>query len=193
MASFSFSFGGDDIDDDIVDDHAAAPAQAAAVAPAASATADSAFPVKGKPQLPPRRHDLMEMLARLPSKIAYSLLDVARDPLSSDAARDPTCLIRLPRRELWDVKVQLMAEEEEDDEKNEKNEKNDHELAPGLGTHDVKTGIYEGGFKSWESSVDLVKVLMLAESASTPPRPSAVAGSMIQADGPAHVIEVGPS
>ncbi|EMT66778.1 Histidine protein methyltransferase 1 [Fusarium odoratissimum] len=29
----------------------------------------------------------------------------------------------------------------------------------GLGSHDVKTGVYEGGFKSWESSVDLVKVL----------------------------------
>lgn len=29
----------------------------------------------------------------------------------------------------------------------------------GLGQHDVKTGVYEGGFKSWESSVDLVKVL----------------------------------
>ena len=29
----------------------------------------------------------------------------------------------------------------------------------GLGERDVKTGVYEGGFKSWESSVDLVKVL----------------------------------
>ena len=29
----------------------------------------------------------------------------------------------------------------------------------GLGSHDVKTGVYEGGFKSWESSLDLVKVL----------------------------------
>ena len=32
-----------------------------------------------------------------------------------------------------------------------------------LGTHDVKTGVYEGGFKSWESSVDLVKVLFEAD------------------------------
>lgn len=29
----------------------------------------------------------------------------------------------------------------------------------GLGKDDVKTGIYEGGFKSWESSVDVVRVL----------------------------------
>lgn len=28
-----------------------------------------------------------------------------------------------------------------------------------LGKDDVKTGVYEGGFKSWECSVDLVRVL----------------------------------
>ncbi|OAA79936.1 hypothetical protein LEL_03422 [Akanthomyces lecanii RCEF 1005] len=80
----------------------------------------------------------------MPSKIAYSLLDVTLDDAS---------VVRLPRRELWDVRVQLMAEEEENAE---------HAVgadSSGLGTHDVKTGVYEGGFKSWESSVDLVKVL----------------------------------
>lgn len=41
------------------------------------------------------------------------------------------------------MRVQLMAEDEE----------------VGLGSADVKTGIYEGGFKSWESSVDLVREL----------------------------------
>ena len=36
----------------------------------------------------------------------------------------------------------------------------EHEAAEvGLGKDDIKTGVYEGGFKSWESSVDLVKVL----------------------------------
>lgn len=41
------------------------------------------------------------------------------------------------------MRVQLMAEDEE----------------VGLGSADVKTGIYEGGFKSWESSVDMVREL----------------------------------
>lgn len=84
------------------------------------------------------------MLAAMPSKIAYSLLSVTLDDGS---------VMQLPRRELWDVRVQLMAEEEENAE---------HSVGAdgsGLGTHDVKTGVYEGGFKSWESSVDLVKVL----------------------------------
>lgn len=81
------------------------------------------------------------MLERLPSKIAFGLLDVG-------LADGRT--LRLPRRELWDVRVQLMAEANVDDPS---------ESEAGLGEHDVKTGIYEGGFKSWESSVDLVKVL----------------------------------
>ena len=128
--SFSFGFSGDDI----ADDNKNAPTTKAAPKPTASA-----FPVPGKPQLPPTHHDLSHLLSQLPSKIAYSTLDVALD--------DGTC-IQLPRRELWDVRVQLMAEEDDDGK-----------VSEGLGEHDVKTGVYEGGFKSWESSVDLVKEL----------------------------------
>ncbi|KIL83978.1 hypothetical protein FAVG1_12790 [Fusarium avenaceum] len=131
--SFSFGFAGDDISDD---------EQAPSVVKPdpTPASTSSAFPVPGKPQLPPTVHQLSDLLAQLPSKIAYSLLDVTLD--------DGTT-IQLPRRELWDVRVQLMAEEE--DVAGAQSE--------GLGSHDVKTGVYEGGFKSWESSVDLVKVL----------------------------------
>ena len=56
----------------------------------------------------------------------------------------------------------------------------DAEPEPGLGRHDVKTGIYEGGFKSWESSLDLVKVLSSGHL-------SAVEGLK---DGAIRVIEV---
>lgn len=77
------------------------------------------------------------MLAALPSKIAYSTLVVKLDDSQE---------ISIPRRELWDVRVQLMAEE-------------DDEGLGNLGKDDVRTGVYEGGFKSWESSVDVVKVL----------------------------------
>jgi hypothetical protein len=151
--SFSFSFSGDDIDEDVSAQQNIAPA------PAPAASTSSAFPVQGKPQLPPKHHDLAQLLAKLPSKIAYSLLDVDLDGKGS---------IQLPRRELWDVRVQLMAEEDADGD----------ELEPGLGAHDVKTGIYEGGFKSWESSIDLVKVLAAKN----------VPGSLASA--PFHIIEV---
>ena len=77
------------------------------------------------------------MLKALPSKIAYSTL-----VLKMDNGQE----VSIPRRELWDVRVQLMAEE-------------DDEGLGNLGQDDVRTGVYEGGFKSWESSVDVVKEL----------------------------------
>lgn len=220
MASFSFSFSGDDIEDDGTS--STTPQQQPSstsglqtqdgTTTSAAAPAASAFPVQGKPQLPPQRHDLKEMLSKLPSKIAYSLLDVTLDSpvvggggdaaatdASTAAPREAPFRIRLPRRELWDVKVQLMAEEDDEDEDGKGGDSNTNgsgELAPGLGTHDVKTGIYEGGFKSWESSVDLVKVLLqqpsTAVDASSTPTPSDVAGTVLLKDGPAHVIEVCP-
>lgn len=138
--SFSFSFSGNDLEDEQVTQQLTSQPNPAptVTAPAAS----SAFPVQGKPLLPPTHHELDQLLASLPSKIAYSLLDVDLDGKG---------LIQIPRRELWDVRVQLMAEADGDNDGGE--------VEHGLGSHDVKTGIYEGGFKSWESSVDLVKVL----------------------------------
>ncbi|KAK5663434.1 hypothetical protein OQA88_3863 [Cercophora sp. LCS_1] len=142
---FSFSFAGDDIEDDGHLESVAPPTSSATPAAAAA----SAFPVQGKPLLPPAHHGMDDMLSRLPSKVAYGLMNVQLDDGRA---------IQLPRRELWDVRVQLMAEEEEHGDASE--------AAPGLGEHDVKTGIYEGGFKSWESSVDLVKVLASENMAS---------------------------
>ncbi|KAI0103730.1 hypothetical protein GGR51DRAFT_251025 [Nemania sp. FL0031] len=132
---FSFSFSGEDIEVD--DQTGVAPSGSHSDPPQPSAST-SAFPVAGKPLLPATSHDVKEMVSKLPSKVAFSLLDVDLDGQGN---------MKLPRRELWDVRVQLMAEEDEG------------ETEPGLGNHDVKTGVYEGGFKSWESSVDLVKVL----------------------------------
>ncbi len=140
---FSFSFAGDDIEDD--GQSIPTPAPAPVPAQADTGGAASAFPVQGKPLLPPVHHNLNDMLSKLPSKIAYGLVTVELDGGH---------IVQLPRRELWDVRVQLMAEEEEGTES-----------APGLGEHDVKTGIYEGGFKSWESSVDMVKVLSAEKAA----------------------------
>ncbi|KAI8965279.1 hypothetical protein F5Y11DRAFT_313525 [Daldinia sp. FL1419] len=136
---FSFGFSGDDIEDD-GESNSAGPQVSTPAQPQASA---SAFPVPGKPLLPGTNHDLHQMLSQLPSKIAYGILDIDLDGVGR---------IQLPRRELWDVRVQLMAEDDGGD------------TEPGLGNHDVKTGVYEGGFKSWESSVDLVKVLSLSKS-----------------------------
>ena len=169
---FSFSFAGDDIDDageeSALADPAPAPARHSSTdGQGQHASAASAFPVQGKPLLPPARHDMDWMLSRLPSRVAYNTLAV---DLDGDGG-----VVHLPRRELWDVRVQLMAEE---GEQQDSEAHQDSEIEPGLGKHDVKTGIYEGGFKSWESSVDLVKVLA-SEGVST-----------TLAGGPCRVMEV---
>jgi protein-histidine N-methyltransferase len=35
----------------------------------------------------------------------------------------------------------------------------DHDLLSGLGKDDIKTNVYEGGFKTWECSMDLAKLI----------------------------------
>ena len=144
MSAFSFSFSGDDIEDDSThptDSEAKEERKNVAESGTlhrASPSTSSAFPISGQPLLPPKSHSLDSLLATLPSKIAYSTLKIKLDD-----GRE----IKIPRRELWDVRVQLMAEDE------------GGEGMVGLGKDDVKTGVYEGGFKSWESSVDVVRVL----------------------------------
>lgn len=140
MSSFSFSFAGDDIEDIVEDeggDSKPPPRSFAAETGTLRRPSSSAFPVAGQPLLPARTHDVTEMLKILPANIAYSTLVIRLDD-----GRE----IGIPRRELWDVRGQLMAEE-------------DDEGLGNLGKDDVRTGVYEGGFKSWESSVDVVKVL----------------------------------
>ncbi|TLD29315.1 hypothetical protein PspLS_03794 [Pyricularia sp. CBS 133598] len=160
---FSFSFSGDDIEN--TGSEEVVPTQAVPPPPAEKTTADKgAFPVEGKPQIPADHHDVTHMLSRLPSKIVYSLLDV-------DLGQGKR--IQLPRRELFDVRVQLAAE---DDELGAGGEDD-----TGLGNHDVRSGIYEGGFKSWESSVDLVKVL--SQDAHSP--------MLAIKSGPLRMIELG--
>ncbi|KAG6017150.1 hypothetical protein E4U54_008191 [Claviceps lovelessii] len=154
MASFSFGFSGDDIDADAAPERHAVSTHQHQHQHQPSTQQASAFPIPGNPHhLPPQHHDLASMLAGLPSKIAYSTLEIRLE--------DGHTTVMLPRRELWDVRVQLMAEaaaEHEGSSPAGGKEGQDDE-AIFLGAHDVKTGVYEGGFKSWESSGDLVKVL----------------------------------
>ncbi|QSZ33950.1 hypothetical protein DSL72_005530 [Monilinia vaccinii-corymbosi] len=144
MSGFSFSFAGDDIEVDPTQEGPPPVSRhAAETGSLARRKSSGAFPVPGHPLLPPAHHALEELLETLPSQIAYSMLVVALDDGSE---------MGIPRRELWDVRAQLMAEDEGGGE-------GEGEGLVGLGNDDVKTGVYEGGFKSWESSVDLVKVL----------------------------------
>ena len=57
---------------------------------------------------------------------------------------------KVPRRELFDIRVQVMAEDDG----------TSTNPLIGLGDSDIKTNVYEGGYKSWECSIDLAGVLM---------------------------------
>lgn len=66
-----------------------------------------------------------------------------------DIERQDQEVISLPRRELYDIRAQLMAEDMSIEEP----------LLMGLTTDDIMPRIYEGGFKTWECSVDLARFL----------------------------------
>lgn len=58
-------------------------------------------------------------------------------------------ILHLPRREVFDIRLQLLAE-------NESNE----EIVDQLDQSDLRSGVYEGGFKTWECSIDLASLLL---------------------------------
>ena len=83
----------------------------------------------------------MVQLATLPSKIAFSKVGI-ESPRGKVAS--------IPRRELFDIRMQLMAEDEPDAET----------LIQNLNKSDLRTNVYEGGFKTWECSLDLARLLL---------------------------------
>lgn len=59
-------------------------------------------------------------------------------------------MLHLPRRELYDVRVQLLGEADEHSDV----------VVDQLDKSDIRSGVYEGGFKTWECSVDLASLLL---------------------------------
>lgn len=87
-------------------------------------------------------------LDALPSLISYSPLVI---PISSKAGAQS---ITLARRDLFDARFQLIAEGIEEPEAEEEDRHRALEFldAPS----DLVPGVYEGGLKTWECSLDLV-------------------------------------
>ncbi|KAI5289621.1 hypothetical protein KEM54_003552 [Ascosphaera aggregata] len=68
----------------------------------------------------------------------------------------------IPRREIFDVRTQLMAEVDLSSSENQEDE--NESLITGLEKGDLKPRIYEGGFKTWECALDLAKLLARDEA-----------------------------
>lgn len=78
-------------------------------------------------------------LSILPSQIYYNRLEIGGTN------------IVIARREIFDIRTQLMAEDNEGHD--------NEELISGLEEGDLKPNFYEGGFKTWECALDLAKMV----------------------------------
>ncbi|PLN75363.1 hypothetical protein BDW42DRAFT_199512 [Aspergillus taichungensis] len=152
---FSFGFSGDDIEADEADLQSGLDQGSSGSAVAQGK--DSALPEL----VPAQRHEISEWIPALPSQILYNTLTI--DTAEDDAA------LTIARRDIYDIRTQLMAEDSADHE--------NEELISGLEQGDLKPNFYEGGFKTWECALDLAKVV--------------VAENALSADGDQHVIELG--
>ncbi|KAL8893928.1 MAG: hypothetical protein Q9192_004785 [Flavoplaca navasiana] len=150
---FKFGFGDDDDDDDddndndIIEDTITRDNDGHEVT---ISSAQEKSPAGATPCL----HTLDELLAGLPYHIEYKTITFP----SADHGE-----ITLGRRELFDIRAQLMAEDAALDDSS----------AAGLLMDDIKPNVYEGGFKTWECSVDLARYLAnqseyLSQTSSNP-------------------------
>ncbi|AGO11547.1 AaceriADL242Wp [[Ashbya] aceris (nom. inval.)] len=87
-------------------------------------------------------------------KLLESLDDVR---LSFEEVQTPQQAIKLFRRELFDVKHQLMSEDNA--ESDSPDQRAELDILMGETNEDVRKNVYEGGLKSWECSLDLVDFL----------------------------------
>ncbi|KAL4798182.1 hypothetical protein BDV19DRAFT_357218, partial [Aspergillus venezuelensis] len=134
MASgFSFGFSGDDIDMDIEDNETHDIGSGAQESKAAS----------NLPELPKAQsHDLGEWLSTLPSQLSYN-----KCTITPSQTEDISAHVTVARRDVFDIRAQLMVEDSAEEQNSE--------LIAGLEKGDITPNFYEGGFKTWECSIDL--------------------------------------
>jgi protein-histidine N-methyltransferase len=111
-------------------------------------------------------------LASLPSQISYStlLLNSTADACVTGPGGGNATIV-VGRRELFDMRAQLMAEDGPDHD----------ELIASVDVGDVQPRVYEGGLKTWECALDLARSLLADVRLS---------GNETDLDEEFHVIEV---
>ncbi|CEP63120.1 protein-histidine N-methyltransferase LALA0_S07e02828g [Lachancea lanzarotensis] len=146
--SFQFGFSNQDLSDDELTDQLADGIENSDVVASAEVPSISALDLphlKSTGLKQPKWEPLQNVL--------QSLVDVR---VSFEKILTPQCSIPLYRRELFDVKHQLMTESEE---KQDEEAQAELEILIGDTNEDLRKNVYEGGLKSWECSIDLVETL----------------------------------
>ncbi|KAK4705622.1 protein-histidine N-methyltransferase, partial [Phenoliferia sp. Uapishka_3] len=159
--TFSFAF---DVEHDSEDEDFLALETAKLDISSTPATAEDSFTA-----LPHNQHSLESLLETLPPLISYTPVTVQLSKPTTSASQKSTTLLR---RDLFDARFQVISQNESDDE-----EEQDQDEASGTPValtreqkgkaretlvdeeSDLVKGIYEGGLKTWECSLDLVDCL----------------------------------
>ncbi|KAL4802899.1 hypothetical protein BDV18DRAFT_145777 [Aspergillus unguis] len=163
MATFSFGFSGDDIDMNEVE--AETDVNESSVQETASTL----------PELvQPQRHEMTEWLSTLPSQISYNKCIIHAAQESTPGGK--TAGITISRRDVFDIRAQLMVEDGAEEQNSE--------LIAGLEKGDITPNFYEGGFKTWECSIDLA-ALVAGEGGGKG------SGGWMSGDQDRHVVELG--
>lgn len=97
-----------------------------------------------------KQHTLDSLITSLPSKLSYTRIEV---PIPQS---DKTFYVY--RRDLFDARFQMLHEDEEGSEEEQKVSEEWKSVMAGAAT-DLVPGVYEGGLKTWECSLDLAGVL----------------------------------
>ncbi|KAL2436794.1 hypothetical protein ABEF95_014163 [Exophiala dermatitidis] len=167
--SFSFGFSGDDIEDDGETEpqhNVGGDAHALVTDMTKHSISDADSEVPRPQTIEPKRHSLAELLESLPSQISYNTLTIPRltvpsTSFSSSAStstaradKDNDPVVQVLRRSLFDIRAQLMAEADP-----ETHDDAAETMLAGLENGDLTSGIYEGGFKTWECALDLASLV----------------------------------
>ncbi|KAL4784250.1 hypothetical protein BJX76DRAFT_327786 [Aspergillus varians] len=136
-STFSFGFSGDDIDINIDETEANNVNETGVQANGTASTLPELVEAQ--------RHEMSEWLSTLPSQISYNKCII--HPFQGEGASTETGPITIARRDVFDIRAQLMVEDSAEEQTSD--------LIAGLEKGDITPNFYEGGFKTWECSIDL--------------------------------------
>ncbi|KAI7905532.1 uncharacterized protein BX663DRAFT_500055 [Cokeromyces recurvatus] len=113
-------------------------------------------------QLESSLHDLSideEQLNKIPSQEYDILSSPLPSVIQADIINIPNVNIPLYKRTLADVQFQMAQQDQIIENQDDNTEKEVLDMLNLTGNTDLIRGVYEGGFKTWECSVDLVQFL----------------------------------